>query len=472
MLSSLAISALLGAPEPAPRDTRSHELVGARAQGRGDSVELHVSAVEEGEAILLEQTLLRRLGDRLLEDGYRVVPTGQDASVRIWVHLHGEGARIEVWGQGHRIEEVPGGDPRLVALEIQQLSTALIDAVQPEPAELEPGSDLPVAAVAAVAVELVGEASDPELRERVQAGLLERGFSLTRTPGAGDLRLCMAWPDVKDEVPPQEVPLRLHVVAGAASCEADADVESVVEAPSVDLRRELVFDAGARALRTWASLHPGPEEAAPAQDADPAQAPAELPVAEHTGSKPEQPAADEGVVPEPALDERAQLALSLDARAGLLVRSGGVDPSVGAQLRIGRRRGVGGGLELLVMPSAAAGVRVTEIAPSAAFDWRVPFASRGVVTLGALAGVHFHHYAFEQPSVEGGLRVGPTVAARAGLAYTGARGLLVFGGLRGGWFGGDWAHVDGAELSWRRAPLGLGAHLGVGWDFRVTRGGR
>src|SRR5262245_61440429 len=47
------------------------------------TVELRVTSVDDGDAKLLEQLLMRQLGDRLLEDGYRVVPAGDAASVRV-----------------------------------------------------------------------------------------------------------------------------------------------------------------------------------------------------------------------------------------------------------------------------------------------------------------------------------------------------------------------------------------------------
>ncbi|HLT38449.1 MAG TPA: hypothetical protein VK034_19315 [Enhygromyxa sp.] len=175
-------------------------LLWANPPAEQSTVELRVTSVDDGEAKLLEQVLLRQLGDRLLEDGYRVVPAGEPANVRVWIHLGADEAIVETRGIGRSVERVADGDPQVMALELQQLTTALVDEVRP--AQAQPRL--------AIAIELAGEADDPQLRERLQIGLLERGFALTRAPGSDDVRLCVIASGEGTFV---------HAVAGADACD-------------------------------------------------------------------------------------------------------------------------------------------------------------------------------------------------------------------------------------------------------------
>ncbi|PCC68595.1 hypothetical protein SAMN02745121_05269 [Nannocystis exedens] len=402
------------------------------------SVELRVTSVDDGAAKLLEQALVQRLGARLLEDGYRVVPAGRAAGVRVWVHLEATGATIETRGTTLRIETVPAGDPALVSLEIQQLTTALVDEVEPSPAEAEP----------AVALEVTGAAADPELRERLQRGLLGRGFALTRRPGADDRRLCVAVADSGEA--------RVHVVGGSSRCAEEAAAVPVPAGETVARGRELLL-AGAAAALDAVVPEPAPWQGATATNvaAPPAMA-----------SRKESPAG-EAVAPA----ERDAPVFTIAAHGGLLARTGGpVDGLVGFGLRVGRRRGLGGVIDCVVVPSRAEQLRVVEAAPTAALDWRIGAGTRGVVALGLFAGVHLHHYA--QTGGARDTRVGASAGATVRVGWLGRRGALLFAGLRAGWSGGRWVHVHDAEVSWRRAGLVLGLELGAGWDIALRRGRR
>ncbi|MBZ5710152.1 hypothetical protein [Nannocystis pusilla] len=402
------------------------------------SVELRVTSVDDGAAKLLEQTLVQRLGARLLEDGYRVVPAGRVAGVRVWVHLEATGATIETRGAGLRIETVPAGDPALVSLEIQQLATALVDEVEPGPAEPQP----------AVALELSGAPRDPELRERLQRGLLGRGFALTRSPNAGDRRLCVAVADSGEA--------RVHVVGGDGSCDDESSAATQVPAGETVARgREILLAEVAAALDAVVP-EPVPWEG---QGATIRPAP--------SVSESSQPAPAES---SESSDPRA-LVFTVAAHGGVLARTGGpVDGLAGFGVRVGRRRGLGGAIDCIVVPSGAEGLRVVEAAPTAAIDWRLGFAERGVVALGLFAGVHLHHYA--QTGGARDTRVGASAGATVRLGWLGRRGALLFAGLRAGWSGGNWVHVYDTAISWRRSDLVLGLEFGAGWDIALRRGGR
>jgi hypothetical protein len=401
------------------------------------SVELRVTSVDDGAAKLLEQALVQRLGARLLEDGYRVVPAGRAAGVRVWVHLEATGATIETRGATLRIETVPAGDPALVSLEVQQLTTALVDEVQPGPAEPQP----------AVAIELAGAPADLELRERLQRGLLARGFALTRRPGAEDRRLCVAVDEAGEA--------RVHVVAGERSCGEEASAAVIPAGETVARGRELLLSGAAAALE---AVVPAPVQ----WQGSSATMPPPAPRAESSRSPPAESSES---------SDSREWTLTVAAHGGMLARTGGpVDGLVGLGVRVGRRRGLGGAIDCLVVPSRGEALRVVEVVPTAALDWRIGVGERGVVALGLFAGVHLHHYA-----QTGGARdtlVGTSAGSTVRLGWLGRRGALLFAGLRAGWSGGRWVHIDDTDTSWRRSGLMLGLEAGVGWDVRLGRGGR
>ncbi|MDC0672415.1 hypothetical protein [Nannocystis radixulma] len=400
------------------------------------SVELRVTSVDDGAAKLLEQALVQRLGARLLEDGYRVVPAGRAAGVRVWVHLEATGATIETRGATLRIETVPAGDPALVSLEIQQLATALVDEVEPGPAEPQP----------AVALELSGAPRDPELRERLQRGLLGRGFALTRQPNADDRRLCVAVADSGEA--------RVHVVGGDRSCDDESSAVQVPAGETVARGREILLAEVAAALD---AVVPEP---VPWQDSSATIRPVS---ASESSQSPSAESSESS-------DPRA-LVFTVAAHGGVLARTGGpIDGLAGFGVRVGRRRGLGGAIDCIVVPSRAEGLRVVEAVPTAALDWRIGFAERGVVALGLFAGVHLHHYA--QTGGARDTRVGASAGATVRLGWLGRRGALLFAGLRAGWSGGNFVHVYDTAVSWRRSDMVLGLEFGAGWDIALRRGGR
>lgn len=405
------------------------------------TVELRVTSVDDGEAKLLEQVLMRQLGDRLLEDGYRVVPAGEPASVRVWIHLGVDEAILETHGAGHQVERIADGDPQVMALELQQLTIALVDEVRP--ADAQPR--------AAIMIEVAGEAGEPQLRERLQIGLLERGFALTRAPGSDDVRLCVS---------ARADGVYVHAVAGVDACAAGETVTRVSEGASVEIERELLLDQASASLEQFiAGSSAAPDVAEPdvAEPVDP--------------TVDQLPPIDSGpsVEPEPAPELRP-VSVTMAASGGVLGRGGGTDPAVGVGVRAGRQRGLGGGLAFALVPSREASLRVIEYVPTTELDWRLGFAGRGLAILGAFAGAHVHSYSYTQASAERGLRVGPSVGASVRMAYLGARGALLFVGVRAGWSGGRWVHLDDGEPSWRRSGVVVGVELGAGWDF--VMGGR
>src|SRR5690606_15523817 len=333
------------------------------------------------------------------------------------------------------------GDPQVMALELQQLTTALVDEVRP--AQAQPRL--------AIAIELAGEADDPQLRERLQIGLLERGFALTRAPGSDDVRLCVIASGEGTFV---------HAVAGADACDRDESATRVGEGASVEIGRALLIDQASASIEQFIA---GPM----AEPVDGVAAPGDEPVL--ASEEPSSPSSASDAEP-PTEPERRPVSLAVTASGGVFGRAGGADPLIDVGLRAGRRRGVGGGLALAIVPSRAESLRIIEYLPSAALDWRLGFARRGLAVLAAFAGVHVHRYVHERSGAEPGLRLGPSVGASVRLAYLGSRGALLFGGVRAGWSGGRWVHLVDGEPSWRRSGVLIGVELGAGWDFEV--GGR
>jgi len=406
------------------------------------TVELRLTSVDEGSAKLLEQSLRRELSDRLLQDGYRVVPGGAAASVAIWVHLDRNGARVSAHGTEERVEVIEDGDPEVVALEVLQLTTALVDEVRPrEPIER-----------AAVVLQLDGAAMDPELRERLQVGLLERGYALTRTPMPTDPRLCVVADGGE---------LRVHVTAGDRACEPQTLASSVAAAETVELRRVLLLDEATAAIDAWSRTKTASGELAPAEPTTTREPSEDL-------EAPVPPARDQDREDATAEPERTP-SFAVMLHGGLVSRVGGADGAFGMRLRAGRQRGLGGGLELTVIPSSATGVHVVEALPTALFDWALGFRRHGIASFGAMAGLHVHRFRQDGPTGDRGVRLAPSLGTTVRLGYLGARGLVAFGGLRAGWSGGQWVHVLDGQPTWKRSALLVGLELGVGWDFPWRR---
>lgn len=336
----LALCALLAPPAPS----------GLEAPTEAISVDVQLQAGDDEASQQLEQRLRSRLSERLLEDGYQLVPAGSAAEVEVEIRIGPEAVQIEARGAGQRSETVAPGDPALVALEIQQLTAALIDEV--------------------------GGAA----RHKPEAVRVE-------------LRL--------EQEAPDPLPTAPEKAQQAEALPAPTLPASVDETPT------------------------------------PTHAPAAV--------------------------------LSLAAQTGVLVRVEASDPSFGALLRAGRTRGLGGRLELSVVPSRAKGVRVLDSLVTGGLDGRLGFGRRGVVTLAARAGAHIHRYVQTSGVGGQGVRVGPSVGALAQLAYLGPRGLLIGGGVHGGWSGGNWAHVLDSEVTWQRRPLYLGLGLSLGYELGLGR---
>jgi hypothetical protein len=417
-----ATLALLGPPAPAmsPQTT----------------VELRVSAVDDGAVQLLEQALLRQLGDRLLADGHRLVPAGHAAGVRVWIHLEVDRVTIDARGAVQRGETVAGGDPVLVGLEVQQLTTALVEEVQPASAAPQP----------AVVLDLSGAAADPELRVRLQNGLLARGVALTRRPNADDRRLCVV-------VEPSGA-AQVHVTGGAGACTGDPSPARIAGGETVERAREMLLDQAVGSLAAHAA-RVAPVAAPP---------PDEQEVAPRVRSGPRLVAAP--IVPRP-------VSVGFAAHGGVLGRvGGGPDGLVGLAVRAGRRRGIGGGVELTLVPSRAERLRVLETLPTAVLDWRIGVRERGLVVLGLFAGPHLHSYVQAGSNGARATRVGVSAGATIRLGWLGRRGALLFAGLRTGWSGGRWTHIVDGGVSWRRSGMVLGLEVGAGWDVALRRRSR
>lgn len=415
------------------------------------TVELRLTSVDEPDAKVLERMLWRQLSDRLLQDGYRVVPDGETASVGVWIHLGARDVRVQTRGTQERVETVSGGDPQVVALEILQLTTALVDEVRPDASPRR----------TAVALQLSGEPLDPQLREHLQAGLLARGFALTRQPTPEDRRLCVSTDTAGSMV---------HVVGGTQPCDFGSATRHVITGQSVEMQRLRLLDTATSTLSTWRpETEPAPEPEPPTTteasrtetpllpDLDDEYQPLTAP--EHAGTRP--PA-------EPA-DTPKVGSFTATAHGGVMGRSGGTDGMFGLRLRAGRQRGFGGGLELTMAPSTAEWLSIFEAMPSALADWRLGFGSRGLAIFGIFGGLHVHRFVQDSPGGRRGTRLGPGVGTTIRLAFLGRRGLMAFGGIRAGWSGGRWVHVIDGRTVWHRSPLLVGLEVGVGWDFPWRR---
>lgn len=407
------------------------------------TVELRLTSVDEGDAKLLEELLRRRLTDRLLQDGYRLLPEGEAADVAVWVHVDRAQAQVEARGARPRRETIAAGDPEIVVLEILQLTSALVDEAQPAQAS------------SLRAVELEGDAPDAQWRERLQAGLLERGFALTNRATSTDLRLCVA---------SQQGSAVVHATSGARGCDEPEGARVVPSAEAAELTHAHLLDAAVVELRQRQEA----EDAAVVQAVLAAAAVERprAPVSTSVEVEEPSPSAGPSFAAEPQPKREGSVALA--AHGGVIGRTGGADGTFGVRLRAGRRRGVGGGASLWVVPSSEENVSVVELMPAGLVDWRLGFGEHGLVSLGAFAGLHVHTYRWDVPSHRG-RRLAPSAGTTVRVGRLGARGLLAFGGVRAGWSGGRWVHVFDGDTVWQRSSLLVAVELGVGWELAWRR---
>lgn len=178
------------------------------------------------------------------------------------------------------------------------------------------------------------------------------------------------------------------------------------------------------------------------------------------------PAAEEE--PPPVVAARSDWRAAVLAKGGILIRAPYVDGVVGLGVRLGKRRGPGGAIEVDLVPSRAGVVRILEFTPQAAFDWRFIRRQRLLVAPGVLAGAHLHRYDYLGELEGGGVHRGFSARARCQVGFFARQGALVlltaFVGFQAV---SRWYRNDGGQSLWHRRYLAIGLDLSVGWDFQL-----
>lgn len=472
----------------------------------GAVVALDVPPDELGERVVL----------RLLDEDLSLVPAGAPAPVALLVAVRGHWLEVEARGQREVIQQIEA-EPRAVA-ELEVLQRALI--VVERAGVLPAASESTTTPTTPTQVHLTSWAAlSPGLRGRLGHAVLGAGYGVSRSSGA--VRLCATaidgvaggavvevrvgagercgggpavwldasrpWAEVlrgmlersslarREDSDPARAPVALEggpgdraredgsagpasagssgagsASAGSAGAGA-ADVSLAADARAGGAPVDGPRSAGSRgdAPGVSGALGADAREAGVAPGVGPSASPSAL--ASPSGPGPL-------VATRSSTTAGAPLRLGFTAGAGAWIRSGGVDPAltVGAQLA---RSGLGGRLDVTVVPATRGTVGVTEVliagGPRLAWDlgerWSFAASLRAGALLhaydvdGSTSGLHVDFSA--DVLVEAGLRLGEHLGLRAAVGP--------------GFASRQREHLLGEAVLWSRGPLRLGLTLGL-----------
>lgn len=255
--------------------------------------------------------------------------------------------------------------------------------------------------------------------------LVQEGFAVVGRDRGEDLLLSV-------EANPTAVVLRLRSRAG----EAIREIPRVVGAERAELVLEVVQKL-VELVRAEAQRLPPPE------------------VRATVTSTPVAPAA-----PPPT----AGVPLELGARAGAVLRSGGLDPGVFGWARVGGT---------LALRAEAGGVLASESAIVAGDVWlslgadvRFALGSSFDLEIGVLAGLLLHAFSLRGGGAEAsGMRLDVQASLPLGLSYRPRPWVKIGAFFAPGLSGRERAHTQDGQVIWRRGIAFLSGGLGAGVDF-------
>jgi hypothetical protein len=403
----------------------------AAAPGAHPVVSVDTSAVSDGGLPGADARRLRgALLVRLIEEGYVVAPPTDQGQMRLTVRPTGDGWSVEARGTGVRAYDVDSGPLAVQSLEILQRATMALDMV---------GEDRAARRVphrVSVAIEVSGTAGDPEasrLYEDLAIELVDAGMVLTPRGLTHDHLLCAAFDEST-----------ISIASGDTGAECTGPASDVLRAGRSQV--ELAF-----AVRKWATAVLAKTIRARADVPDRAIDPVD--------SGPKRFTIDR-TPKEVGTTSDSTWRLGAWAGAGVLARSGGVDPLALVKVDVGTPSRFGGRLQGgLDFSNGPAPLSIHEWQVQIGPTWSVPLAASTVFTTGLLAGILVHHFYYDQ--VDNGSRLDWNFAAPAELSQRWGRTTLGVG-LLAGVSGPPRDHEISGDLAWHRGPLYLGVTAGLG----------
>jgi hypothetical protein len=376
---------------------------------------------------------------RVLEEGYDLAPGPDTADAAVVVRAHGEDLEVEATGPGgQRRHAVEQGPPAVRRLEVLHRALMGIEATVGTPSERS-GSALAIRA---------SGGTEPLVTALVAAAVAD-GVRVTMQPAAGDVLVCVQKRGDLAEV---------GFGPASAGCAPPSVVTSLTDE----------VDASARdlVLRVTPDLRPPSVPAAPPAEDRPPPAP-------RTNAR---VLAPEPVVATPTVIERAdELAplqgppraeFRLGMEGGIVSRGPYVDASMRTHVRMGRYDGLGGRLEIGVIPSGGPLLRVVDTILAVGPDWQRTFGRhrRARIHVATTVGADLHTYGSDGATAA-------DVSWVCGLPVSYSHGLggdtRIHVTALGSVSGVATSHRVGDEVPWARSAWGIGAAVGFSYGWRV-----
>jgi hypothetical protein len=374
----------------------------------------------EGSRSLRDQLMLR-----LLEEGYPLAPSAEHATRTLRVEPRPDGIRVQAQGEDTRTFEVATGP--VLPLEVVHRAMEALDEVTPRPSPT--GAEPP-----RVALHVEGPEPEP-LRRTLVEQLLARRSTVVPPDATPDAVLC---------VQARTNALTLSRAADVDGCR-QASRPRVVALDASAEPDPIALGASLDAVLT-AGAEPAPRPMAAAiepLDATPA-----------TGLLAER---------EPASEGRG-VAVRLGARTGIFGRLTAADAAVGTSLRVGSEPGVGGIIDVLVVPTSAPDISILETSVSGGLGGTIGLSRTVALELQGLGGVAVHR--FRQRGAEPGVRADFTVELPVGVSLRVSRGLQIDLMVRGGRSGRAREHRVDDVVVWSRSAWRIGGSVGLSYGWR------
>lgn len=366
---------------------------------------------------------------RLLEEGYPLAPSADQATRTLRVEPTPDGIRVQAHGEDTRRFEVATGP--VLPLEAVHRAMEALDEVTPRATPLRASGPRVAVHVGTPPPSTSSEA----LRRTLVHRLLGRDHTVVSVDDEPDAVLCV---DGRDDA------LALSTADDADGCGPDPDAR-LVALDDAEPDPE-ALDASLDALLT-------------ADDPTPRRPP--VPAVRPRGTTPAVGLSTERTAP----PEPRGPAVRLGARAGVYGRLTAADAAVASSLRVGGEPGPGGLLDVLMVPASAPDISIFETSVSGGFGWMFAVTPVMALHLQGLAGVQIHR--FRQRGAEAGVRVDWTAEVPVGASLRVARGLRIDLSVRAGRSGRDREHRVDDVVVWSRSAWRIGGSVGLSYGWRT-----
>ncbi|MCX4246868.1 hypothetical protein [Paraliomyxa miuraensis] len=380
------------------------------------------------------RSLRDQLMMRLLEEGYPLAPSADQATRTLRVEPTPGGIRVEAEGEDTLAFEVATGP--VLPLEAVHRAIEALEEVTPRPT---PQGTLP--SRVAVRVDAPPAAISPDaLRRTLVEQLLERHRTVVPLDAEPDQVLCA---EGRGEA------LALSRADEADGCGLASDLQAkLVGLEPVESGREpdpLALDSSLDALLS-------PDEPAPRRTTS-SERPAST-------MAPSASLTDDRTLEPP----RRGPAVRIGARTGVYGRMTAADAAVGTTLRVGGEPGPAGLFDVLMVPSSAPDISIFETSISGGFGWMFEVSPVVALHAQALGGVLVHRY--RQRGARTGHRVDWTAELPLGASFRLPRGLRIELTLRAGRSARDREHRVDDVAVWSRTAWRIGASVGLSYGWR------